>query len=209
MRALNFLILGAPGLCFDSSPTSAHLRGRAGSLCPHVLTAPGAISHCCEPTEGLAQPDGGAAEPFTSPCPNKTLLEDKDLPLTSLWAPEAVTWGLTRVPLTLQRAGQPSHSPIPSPAHMAPKGHKERRPELPTQPSTIPQDRMGLTGLGWARARLPGSGGVEHKQESWRGPSPSQLGQERDTLSPARGLSYKGGGTMLEVRAEPPPGCPP
>lgn len=53
-------------------------------------------------------------EPFTSPCPNKTLPKDKDLPLTSLGAPEAVTWGLTRVPLTLQRADLLSPATRPS-----------------------------------------------------------------------------------------------
>lgn len=153
MRALNFLILGAPGLCFDSSPTSAHLRGRAGSLCPHALTAPGAISHRCEPTEGLAQPDGGAAEPFTSPCPNKTLLDDKDLPLTSLWAPEAVTWGLTRVPLTLQRAGLGSPATHPSlllPT-WPPRATKSGVPSCP--PSPAPSHRTG-----WGSRGLDGRG---------------------------------------------------
>jgi len=31
MQALNFVILGASRLCFDSSPASAHLQGKAGT----------------------------------------------------------------------------------------------------------------------------------------------------------------------------------
>lgn len=75
MPALNFLIpagWGAPTLRFEGSPASAHLRGRAGSLCPPLSSPDSSRRHLsppawCERAGRTAEPVGGGPGSPSSP----------------------------------------------------------------------------------------------------------------------------------------------
>lgn len=78
MPALNFLIpagRGAPTLGFEGSPASAHLQGRAGSLCPPLSSPDSSRRHLsplvwCECAGGMAEPVGGSSpSPLSPPSP--------------------------------------------------------------------------------------------------------------------------------------------
>lgn len=87
MPALNFLIpagRGAPTLCFEGSPACAHLRGRAGCLCPPLSSPDSSRRHLSPPAwceggqDSTARWRGGweaMISPF--PCCSKTQPEGK------------------------------------------------------------------------------------------------------------------------------------
>lgn len=129
MPALSFLILagwGAPTLCFEGSPACAHLWGRAGSLCPLLLSPDSSRRHLsplawCEHNNGAAQPvGGGSRSPLSSSSSAKPSWRGKpcNLPIACPGASRAGHSGRfakgSGAAQTLERANLPRCSSIPS-----------------------------------------------------------------------------------------------
>lgn len=117
MPALNFAIPAGWGTCilrFEGSPASAHLWGRAGSLCPLLSSCDSSRRHLsplawCEHVAEPAQPVGGGSghpRPFT--CCSKSSWRGKaspshhgDVPSTETQGP--VAWKALQGALGLLR----------------------------------------------------------------------------------------------------------
>lgn len=188
MPALNFLIpagWGAPTLCFEGSPASAHLRGRAGSLCPPLSSPDSSRRHLsppawCERAGRTAEPVGGGPGSPSSPASTaaaKPSWRGKDpashcwdLPVAPPW-PEPqglMAWGGLQGALGLLRPQQGLICPAqillhPPPAggqgmQWVPVGGEQGCSALPAMGA--PRGSAAALAPHPARDRLLGSGGV-------------------------------------------------